>query len=92
MHPKASLYSARNLGGKEIKPKPTKGSIVTSAAPEKATSASAELEGELSRRSETASAYLLDNFVSTKMKHFPFEGMLLKLESALKVRSDAGRW
>ncbi|GJU81468.1 hypothetical protein Tco_1283833 [Tanacetum coccineum] len=27
MHPKASLYSARNLGGKEIKTKPTKGGL-----------------------------------------------------------------
>ncbi|GKD23980.1 hypothetical protein Tco_1225683 [Tanacetum coccineum] len=50
---------------------------------EKATSASAQLEGELSRRSETTSAYLVDNFVSTKMKHFPLKGVLLKLESAL---------
>ncbi|GJS87051.1 hypothetical protein Tco_0769687 [Tanacetum coccineum] len=61
-------------------------SIVTSAALEKATSASAQLEEELSRRSETASAYLVDNFVSTKMKQFLLEGVLLKLEYALKVR------
>jgi hypothetical protein len=49
----------------------------TSAALEKATSALAQLEGELSRRSETASAHLVNNSVATKMKHFPLEGVVI---------------
>nr|GFB50535.1 hypothetical protein [Tanacetum cinerariifolium] len=49
----------------------------TSAALEKATSALAQLEGELSRHSETASAHLVNNSVDTKMKHFPLEGVVI---------------
>nr|GEZ69543.1 NADH dehydrogenase subunit 5, mitochondrial [Tanacetum cinerariifolium] len=48
----------------------------TSAVLEKATSALAQLEGELSRRSETSSAHLVNNSVATKLKHFPLEGVL----------------
>ncbi|GKC27282.1 hypothetical protein Tco_1034576 [Tanacetum coccineum] len=51
----------------------------TSATLEKAISALAQLEGELSRRSETASAHLVNNSISTKMKHFPLEGVVIFL-------------
>ncbi|KAI3666336.1 hypothetical protein L1987_89165 [Smallanthus sonchifolius] len=57
----------------------------TSAALEKATSALAQLEGELSRRSETASAHLVNNSVATKMKHFPLEGVVI---SPMKSRAQ----
>jgi hypothetical protein len=46
----------------------------TSAALEKATSALAQLEGELSRRSETASAHLVNNSVATKNETFSPRG------------------
>ncbi|GJR51289.1 hypothetical protein Tco_1401810 [Tanacetum coccineum] len=49
----------------------------TSAALEKVTSALAQLEGELSRRSETSFAHLVNNSVATKMKHFPLEGVVI---------------